>query len=133
MPTIGVLEHESLLEDVTPVCVIEEQPRLRDQQLGMYGTRAVHFVMKNGDGIVELNFPEGTCMEVPMEHVARSGPLQDMLDRATASGDTTLTLPSAVECGHLQHWCWAVLVGAEELPPDAGHFVQCLEVRVYSA
>jgi hypothetical protein len=104
-----------------------------DQQHNMSGARVVCFVFKDEDDAVEFKFPEGSCMEVSTEDVGRSCPLQDMLDSASASGDSTLTLPSAVECTHLQHCCETVRLSGGEFPSDAGRIVQCQEVYSYAS
>jgi hypothetical protein len=97
----------------------------------MDGNKIVHFELQDVEGLVEFRFPDEQRMTASMEDVARSAPLQDMLDRATASDESILTFPSAVECSRLQHWCQAV--AAWEHPPDAGRIVQCLEVLSHTS
>jgi hypothetical protein len=94
----------------------------------MDGNKIVHFDLNDAEGLVEFRFPDEQRMTASSDDVARSAPLQDMLDSAAASDESILTFPSAVECSHLQHWCQAVQVAAGELPQAPGSIVQCLEV-----
>jgi hypothetical protein len=97
----------------------------------MDGNKIVYFEPKDVEGLVEFRFPDGQRMMASTEDVARSAPLQDVLDSVAASGESILTFPSAVECSHLQHWCQAV--AAREHPQDAGCIVQCLEVLSHTS
>jgi hypothetical protein len=117
-----------MITEFPHISVIGVQRHYGDQQNRMDGNKIVHFELQDEEGLVEFRFPDEACMSASTDDVARSMPLQDMLDSATASGDTTLTLPSAVECRHLWQWCQAVQVGAGELPQEPGSIVQCLEV-----
>jgi hypothetical protein len=90
----------------------------------------VHFVVREAEGLLQLSFAGVPDIVVKLEDAARSGPLQDMLDSATASGSTTLTLPSTTQAVYLQLWAEAVQLGQEVLEKDcADRLAQCLEVR----
>jgi hypothetical protein len=97
----------------------------------MDGNKIVHFDLKDEERLVEFRFPDGQRMTASVEDVARSAPLQDMLDSAAASGESILTFPSAVECSHMQHWCQAA--AAREHPPDTGRIVQWLKVLSHTS
>jgi hypothetical protein len=92
------------------------------------GPLVVHFLVKEEEGLLQLRFAVGPLV-VQSEDVARSGPLQDMLDSATDSGSTTLTLPSTMQALYLQLWAEAVQPGEEVFQEGADRLAQCLEVR----
>jgi hypothetical protein len=96
----------------------------------MEGTSTVvHFLVKDAEGVVEFTFPDGSSLIATAEDVARSTPLQDMIDSAAG---TSLTLPSSTQCMYLKHWAEAVQPGSGVLNESAGRLAQCLVVRCRS-
>jgi hypothetical protein len=92
------------------------------------GPTVVQFLVKDEEGLLQLSFPDSPDMTVALEDVARSGPLKDMLDSATASGSTTFTLPSTTQALYLQLWAEAVKPGEEVLQEGADRLARYMEV-----